>query len=85
MRQGGCFVNKELLIRASESEMDMNRDVGRQARGSKMSGVVAAALSWLGPRSTALRPPASRSIETPRRSVDRQLEPFGERFSSPWE
>jgi hypothetical protein len=87
MRQGGCFVNPELLIRVSDSEMDMNRDAGAQARGSKMSGVVAVALSWLAPRSIALRSNASRSIETPRRSVDRQLEPFRdlERFSSPWE
>jgi hypothetical protein len=80
-------VNTEVLIRVSDAEMDMNRDVGRQPR-PKMWGAVAAALSWLAPRSTAeVRSRASRSIETPRRSVDRQLEPFRdlERFSSPWE
>jgi hypothetical protein len=87
MRQGGCFVNTELLICVADAEMDMNRNVGRQAQGSKMSGLFAAALSWLTPRSIAPRPRALRLIETPRRSVDRQLEPFRDfdRFSSPWE
>jgi hypothetical protein len=85
--KGGCFVNTELLTRVSDAEMDMNRAVDRQARGSKMSGMVAAALSWLAPRSTALRPPASKSIATPRRSVDHQLEQFRDFrwFSSPLE
>ena len=84
MRQRGCFVNIEPLTRVSDAEMDMNRAV---ARGSKMSGMVAAALSWLAPRSTALRQPVSKSMETPRRSVDRQLEQFRDFrwFSSPLE
>jgi hypothetical protein len=82
--KGGCFVNIEPLTRVSDAEMDMNRAV---ARGSKMSGMFAAALSWLTPRSTALKQPLSKSIETPRRSVDRQLEQFRDFrwFSSPLE
>ena len=42
-------MNIEPLTRVSDAEMDMNRAV---ARGSKMSGMFAAALSWLTPTST---------------------------------
>ena len=64
------FVNAEPLISVFDSEMDMNRAVGIQ--GFKLSQVVAAALRWLAP--------GLYGIQTPRRSVDRELE----QFSSPW-
>jgi hypothetical protein len=65
-------VNAEPLISVYDPEMDMNRAVGFQAR-VKMSLVVTATLRWLAP--------GLFGIETPRRSVDRELE----QFSSPWE
>jgi hypothetical protein len=65
------FVNAEPLISVFDSEMDMNRAVGIQGR-LKLSQVVAAALRWLAP--------GLYGIQTPRRSVDRELE----QFSSPW-
>jgi len=64
-------VNAEPLISVFDSEMDMNRAVGIQGR-LKLSQVVAAALRWLAP--------GLYGMQTPRRSVDRELE----QFSSPW-
>jgi hypothetical protein len=55
-----------------DPEMDMNRTVEFHAR-DKVLLVVAAALRWLAPRLCL--------IETPRRSVDRELG----QSSSPWE
>jgi len=73
--------------RVSDPEIDMNRAIDRWAWGSKMSGVVVAALNWLASGPNALTPYASTSLETPRRSVDRQLEQFRDFrwFSSPCE
>jgi hypothetical protein len=64
-------VDAERLINVSDPEMDMNRAVGREprARGWRL----VAALRWL--------TPGIYAMETPRRSVDRELE----QFSSPWE
>ena len=59
------------LTNVSDPEMDMNRAVGRVPR-IRMSRFVAA-LRWLAPGIYAM--------ETPRRSVDRELE----QFSSPWD
>lgn len=67
---GWCFVNVQLLASVSDPEMDMNRAVGRTPRVN-VSRLVAA-LRWLAPGIYAM--------ETPRRSVDRELE----EFSSPW-
>ena len=66
-----CLVDIQRLINVSDPEMDMNRAVGRGPR-VRMSRLVAA-LRWLAPGLYAM--------ETPRRSVDRELE----QFSSPWE
>jgi hypothetical protein len=66
-----CFVDVQRLLNVSDPELDMNRAVGRAPR-VKMRRLVAA-LRWLSPRLYAM--------ETPRRSVDRELE----QFSSPWE
>lgn len=68
---GRCFVDTQRLINVSDPEMDMNRAV-RLAPRVKMSRLVAA-LRWLAPGIYAM--------ETPRRSVDRELE----QFSSPWD
>jgi len=66
-----CFVDVQRLINVSDPEMDMNRAVGRGPR-VRMWRLVAA-LRWL--------TPGLYTMETPRRSVDRELE----QFSSPWE
>lgn len=68
---GWCFVDTQRLINISDPEMDMNRAVGRPPR-VRMSRLVAA-LRWLAP--------GIYTMETPRRSVDRELE----QFSSPWD
>jgi hypothetical protein len=65
------LVDIQRLINVSDPEMDMNRAVGRRPR-VPMSRLVAA-FRWLAPGLYAM--------ETPRRSVDRELE----QFSSPWE
>jgi hypothetical protein len=59
------------LINVSDPEIDMNRAVERAPR-VRMRRLVAA-LRWLTPR--------IYGMETPRRSVDRELE----QFSSPWD
>jgi len=64
-------VDAQRLISVSDPEMDMNRAVGRAPRVTMWRLV--AALRWLAPGLYAM--------ETPRRSVDRELE----QFSSPWE
>ena len=63
-------MNRQPLIRVCDPEMDMDRTVSRQAQpnGSRM---FAAAQRWFTPRGLA-----SSCIETPRRSVARELEPF---------
>jgi hypothetical protein len=63
-------VNEKSLITVYDPEMDMDRAIGFRA-SVKMSHMITAVLRWLVP---------SR-IETPCRSVDRELEQF---FSS-WE
>jgi len=64
-------VDAQRLANVSDPEMDMNRVVGRapRVRASRL----AAALRWLAP--------GVYTMETPRRSVDRELD----EFSSPWE
>jgi hypothetical protein len=64
-------VDVQRSLNVSDPEMDMNRAVGRLPR-VRMWRLVAA-LRWLSPGIYAM--------ETPRRSVDRELE----EFSSPWE
>ncbi len=68
---GWCFVDVQRLTSVSDPEMDMNRIAGRVPR-VRMSRL-AAALRWFAPGIYAM--------ETPRRSVDRELE----EFSSPWD
>jgi hypothetical protein len=63
-------MNANPLIRVSDPEMDMDRTVGRPAQ-VKMPRVFAAAQRWFAPR--RLTPSL---LETPRRSVARELEPF---------
>ena len=65
------MVDAQSFISVADPEMDMNRVVGRGPR-VRMSRLVAA-LRWL--------TPGIYTMETPRRSVDRELE----QFSSPWE
>jgi hypothetical protein len=67
---GWCFVDTHQLTSVSDPEIDMNRIVGRAPR-VKMRLV--AALRWLAP--------GVYGMESPRRSVDRELE----QFSSPWD
>jgi hypothetical protein len=64
-------VDVQRLLNVSDPEIDMNRAVGRAPR-VRVERLVAA-LRWL---STGLY-----AMETPRRSVDRELD----QFSSPWE
>lgn len=64
-------MDTQRLINISDPEMDMNRAVGRAPR-VKMRRLVAA-LRWFAP--------GIYTMETPRRSVDRELE----QFSSPWD
>jgi hypothetical protein len=64
-------VNAQRLINVSDPEMDMNRAAGRSPH-ARMWRLVAA-IRWL--------TPGIYGMETPRRSVDRELE----QFSSPWE
>ena len=71
MTPGGRFVDAERLINIADPEMDMHRVVGRPLR-VRMWRLVAA-LRWLSP--------GIYMMESPRRSVDRELE----EFSSPWE
>jgi len=59
------------MISVSDPEIDMNRAVGRRLRVGIWR--LTAALRWLAPGIYAM--------ETPRRSVDRELE----QFSSPWD
>ena len=68
-------MNAKALIRVSDPEMDMDRTVGSQAQ-LKLPWVFKAAQRWFAPRGVA-----SGFIETPQRSVARELEPF----SSLWE
>ena len=56
------------LIRVSDPEMDMDRTGGRRAQTSR---VFAAVQKWFARREIALG-----SIDTPQRSVARELEPF---------
>jgi len=64
-------VDAERLINVSDPEMDMDRAVGPEPR-VRMWRLVAA-LRWL--------TPGIYAMETPRRSVDREVE----QFSSPWD
>jgi len=61
-------MNAELLIR--DPEMDMKRAVGRR-KWVRMLRMIAAALRRFAP--------ALYGIETPRRSMDRELEQFSSR------
>ena len=63
-------MNEKSLITVYDPEMDMDRDIGFRA-SVKMSHMITAALRWFVP---------SR-METPCRSVDRELE----QFSPSWE
>jgi hypothetical protein len=63
-------MNRQLLIRVSDPEMDMDRTVSRQAQPKGLR-MFAAAQRWFAPRGFT-----SSYIETPRRSVARELEPF---------
>lgn len=63
-------MNTNPLTRVFDPEMDMDRTVGLQAQ-LKISRVFAAAQRWFAPRGLA-----TRSLETPRRSIARELEPF---------
>jgi hypothetical protein len=63
-------MNRQSLIRVSDPEMDMDRTVGGQAQPKRWR-MFAAAQRWFAPRGLA-----SSCIETPRRSVARELEPF---------
>lgn len=63
-------MNTKASIRISDPEMDMDRTVGWQAQ-RKSSGVFKAAQRWFAPRGVA-----SGLIETPQRSVARELERF---------
>ena len=71
-------MNPKSLIH--EPELDMNRAARRSALVKKRSRAFAAALRRLAPRWLVRRWFAS-SIETPRRSLDRE----GEHFIEPWE
>jgi hypothetical protein len=71
MTPGWCFVDAQRLTSISDPEMDMNRAVAYRPR-VRMRRLVAA-FRWL--------TPGLYTMETPRRSVDRELE----QFSSPWE
>jgi hypothetical protein len=66
-----CFVDVQRLLNVSDPEIDMNRAVARAPVLGM--GRLVAALRWL---SSGLY-----TMETPRRSVDRELD----QFSSPWE
>jgi hypothetical protein len=68
---GWCFVDIQRSINVSDPEIDMNRAIERAPR-VRMWRLVEA-LKRLGPGIFAM--------ETPRRSVDRELE----EFSSPWD
>jgi len=68
---GGAFVDAQRLADISDPEMDMNRAVGRAPRVG--TSRLAAALRWLAP--------GVYTLQTPRRSVDRELD----EFSSPWD
>ena len=68
---GWCFVDIQRAINVSDPEMDMNRAVGRAPR-ERMWRLVAALRRLT---------PGIYAMETPRRSVDRELE----QFSSPWD
>ncbi len=61
-------MDAERIVNASVSEpdMDMNRVAGARARGSRLM----AALRWFRP--------ALYMIETPRRSVDRELQEYSD-------
>ena len=65
-----CFVEIQRSINVSDPEMDMDRAV---ERASRVRWRLVAALRWL--------TPGIYGMETPRRSVDRELE----QFSSPWD
>jgi hypothetical protein len=67
---GRCFVDIRQLTNVSDPEIDMNRNIGRSPR---VKTRLVAALRWLAP--------GVYGMESPRRSVDRELE----QFSSPWE
>ena len=62
-------MNAEPLIR--DPEMDMNRVVGRRG-WAKMLRMIAAALRWFAP--------GLYGTETPRRSVDREVDQFSSRW-----
>lgn len=68
---GRCFVDAQRLANVSDPEMDMNRAVGRAPRVG--TSRLVAALRWLAP--------GIYTLQTPRRSVDRELD----EFSSPWD
>jgi hypothetical protein len=71
-------MNPKSLIH--EPELDMNRDGRRPVRVKKRSRAFAAALRRLAPRWLARRLGAP-SIESPRRSLDRERQ----HFTEPWE
>jgi hypothetical protein len=64
-------VNGKRAISISDPEMDMNRAVEGEPRPRMWR--LAAALRWL--------TPGMYTMDTPRRSVDREVE----QFSSPWD
>jgi hypothetical protein len=68
---GWCFVDAQQLNSFSDPEMDMTRVVGHGPRVRMWR--LLTAFRWL--------MPGVYAMETPRRSVDRELE----QFSSPWE
>jgi hypothetical protein len=63
-------MNAKTSIRISDPEMDVDRTVGWEAQ-PKLSRVFKAAQRWFAPRRVA-----SGLIETPQRSVARELERF---------
>jgi hypothetical protein len=70
---GRWFVDAQRIVNASVSEpdIDMNRAAGLRARGSRLM----AALRWLRP--------SPYMIDTPRRSVDRELQEY--EYSDSWQ